>query len=43
MVSGMLVFCGTCYVYSLTHNKEIIRYTPFGGLTLILAWLAMLV
>ncbi|CAG2108410.1 unnamed protein product [Medioppia subpectinata] len=42
MTIGMCVFCGTCYTYSLTQNKEVIRYTPFGGLTLILAWLSML-
>ncbi|XP_054159899.1 transmembrane protein 256 homolog [Oppia nitens] len=42
MTAGMCVFCGTCYVYSLTHNKDIIKYTPYGGLTLILAWLSML-
>lgn len=39
--AGMSVFCGTCYVHVLTGNKGVIRFTPMGGITLIIAWLSM--
>jgi len=41
LVVGMTVFCGTCYIHVFTGNKSIIRLTPFGGITLIVAWLSM--
>lgn len=42
MVTGMLVFSGTCYIYALTERKDVIRFTPYGGMTLIVSWLSML-
>jgi uncharacterized membrane protein YgdD (TMEM256/DUF423 family) len=41
MVTGMVVFSGTCYIYALTERKQVIQFTPYGGMVLILAWLAM--
>ncbi|CAL1272272.1 unnamed protein product [Larinioides sclopetarius] len=41
LTTGMLIFCGTCYAYALTGNKSIIRFTPYGGSLLIIAWLSM--
>ncbi|XP_035214197.1 transmembrane protein 256 homolog [Stegodyphus dumicola] len=40
---GMLGFCGTCYAYALTGNKSIVRFTPYGGTILIIAWLSMMI
>ncbi|RWS27045.1 hypothetical protein B4U80_08401 [Leptotrombidium deliense] len=40
--TGMLVFCGTCYIHALTGNEAIIRFTPYGGMTIMLAWLSFL-
>jgi len=41
LVLGCLLFSGSCYCHGMTGDNNIIRVTPFGGLTLILAWLAM--
>ncbi|XP_055946812.1 transmembrane protein 256 homolog [Argiope bruennichi] len=41
LTTGMLIFCGTCYAYALTGNKSLIRFTPYGGSLLIIAWLSM--
>ena len=41
LFTGMTVFSGTCYIHVLTGNKGIIRFTPMGGITLIIAWLSM--
>ncbi|OWF49687.1 transmembrane protein 256 homolog [Mizuhopecten yessoensis] len=41
MTMGTLVFCGSCYVYSLTGNDRIRYVTPYGGMMLIVAWLLM--
>ncbi|CAG2182517.1 unnamed protein product, partial [Oppiella nova] len=39
---GMTVFCGTCYAHVFSGgNKAVIRFTPMGGLTLIMGWLSM--
>ncbi len=43
MVTGMLVFCGTTYYHALTDEKSLRRFTPYGGILLILAWLSMTV
>ncbi|RWS11182.1 DUF423 domain containing protein-like protein [Dinothrombium tinctorium] len=40
LASGMIIFCGTCYIHALTGNEQIIRFTPIGGWTLILAWIS---
>lgn len=41
MVTGMLLFCGTCYYHALTGKDELRRLTPIGGSLLIAGWLAM--
>lgn len=41
MMSGTLLFCGTCYYYAFTGDKRFSRLTPMGGTCLILGWLAM--
>ncbi|KAK2176908.1 hypothetical protein NP493_632g02001 [Ridgeia piscesae] len=38
---GMLVFCGSSYVTAITGNTHVNVVTPYGGMTLMLAWLAM--
>uniref|UniRef100_A0A0N5AMY5 DUF423 domain-containing protein n=1 Tax=Syphacia muris TaxID=451379 RepID=A0A0N5AMY5_9BILA len=40
-VSGMTVFCGTIYWYSICGNEYVRRFTPIGGVTLIVAWLTL--
>jgi len=42
MVGGMVVFCGTTYYHALTGDKQYRRFTPFGGILLIVAWLSMI-
>lgn len=41
LVGGMSVFCGTIYYHALTEEKSLRKYTPYGGVLLILAWLSM--
>ena len=43
MVGGMVVFCGTTYYHALTGDKQYRRFTPYGGMLLILAWLSMII
>jgi uncharacterized membrane protein YgdD (TMEM256/DUF423 family) len=40
-IIGIILFCGTCYINVMTGNKSVIRLTPVGGVTLIIAWLSM--
>ncbi|VVC24879.1 Protein of unknown function DUF423 [Cinara cedri] len=40
-VSGIILFCGTCYYNGLTADKSFNKYTPTGGMLLIAAWLSM--
>ncbi|XP_046393253.1 transmembrane protein 256 homolog [Ischnura elegans] len=42
MISGMTIFCGTCYAYAFTGNPTVRQFTPYGGTLLIFGWLAML-
>jgi uncharacterized membrane protein YgdD (TMEM256/DUF423 family) len=42
MVTGMVFFCGTCYYSSLTGKQDMNRLAPIGGISLILAWLSMI-
>lgn len=42
MISGMTIFCGSCYVYAFTGNSNVRQFTPYGGTLLILGWLAMM-
>ncbi len=41
MVGGMTIFCGTIYYHALTEEKHLRKYTPYGGVLLILAWLSL--
>merc|ERR1712018_820205 len=41
LVGGMSVFCGTIYYHALTEEKSLRKYTPYGGVLLILGWLSM--
>lgn len=43
LLLGTIVFSGTCYVHGVTGNTEIIKYTPYGGMALIAAWLSMII
>lgn len=38
---GTMVFSGSCYYYAITDNKSVSKYAPYGGVTLILAWLSL--
>ncbi|CAP23355.1 Protein CBG02213 [Caenorhabditis briggsae] len=39
---GILLFCGPCYHYSITGVESTRKYTPLGGVTLIVAWLSFI-
>lgn len=41
-ISGIIMFCGPCYLYSITGNESLRRITPFGGLMFILGWLTFI-
>ena len=41
MIGGMTVFCGTIYYHALTEEKTLRKYTPYGGVMLIMAWLTL--
>jgi len=41
MLGGMTLFCGTCYYHALTGEKSFRKFTPYGGVLLILAWLSL--
>jgi len=38
---GTTVFCGTIYYHALTNEKQLRKYTPYGGIVLMLGWLSM--
>ncbi|XP_047514511.1 transmembrane protein 256 homolog [Pieris napi] len=40
-ITGMGLFCGTCYYHAFTGERALRRLTPIGGSCLILGWLAM--
>jgi uncharacterized membrane protein YgdD (TMEM256/DUF423 family) len=39
MILGILLFCGSLYILSLTGIRWLGAVTPFGGVALIVAWL----
>ncbi|XP_058800274.1 transmembrane protein 256-like [Phymastichus coffea] len=41
MISGIFLFCGTCYFYAFTGDKSFSKLTPLGGTCFILGWLGM--
>ncbi|CAI5438539.1 unnamed protein product [Caenorhabditis angaria] len=42
LTTGIILFCGPCYHYSITGQEETRKFTPIGGVTLILAWLSFI-
>ena len=42
MITGTTIFCGTIYYHALTEEKVLRKYTPYGGIVLMLAWVSML-
>lgn len=43
MTVGMMLFSGSCYYHALTGNQGVRYVTPYGGMLLIAAWLAMMI
>ncbi|XP_021960334.1 transmembrane protein 256 isoform X2 [Folsomia candida] len=41
MTLGTCVFCGSCYLYGFTGDQSMAKLAPFGGSTLIVAWLSL--
>ncbi|KAL4220331.1 hypothetical protein ACF0H5_020738 [Mactra antiquata] len=42
MVTGMVIFSGTCYYQAITEDGRVRKATPYGGMLLILSWFAMM-
>ncbi|CRK99377.1 CLUMA_CG012608, isoform A [Clunio marinus] len=42
MITGILLFSGTCYYSALTGDQKFNRLAPLGGTSLILAWVSMM-
>jgi len=42
MAVGTTVFCGACYYHGLTGDPSVKKFAPFGGSTLILAWISLI-
>lgn len=38
-ILGILLFCGSLYVYAITDNEAFGKITPFGGISFMLGWL----
>ena len=38
-ILGILLFCGSLYVYAITGNETFGKITPFGGISFMLGWL----
>jgi len=41
IITGTTIFCGTIYYHALTNEKHLRKYTPYGGIVLMLGWLSM--
>jgi len=41
MLTGMSIFSGTCYYHCLTGKSNLRKITPYGGMLLIAAWIAI--
>ncbi|XP_048246870.1 transmembrane protein 256 homolog [Haliotis rufescens] len=41
MTVGTLLFSGSCYYHALSGNTSVRYITPYGGMMIICAWLAM--
>jgi len=42
MITGIILFSGTCYYSSTTGDSRFNRLAPLGGTSLILAWVSMM-
>ncbi|XP_026830801.1 transmembrane protein 256-like [Ooceraea biroi] len=42
MLSGIMLFCGSCYYTAFTYDRRFSATTPIGGFCLILGWCSML-
>jgi len=42
MAIGSTLFCGSCYYYGFTGDQSLNKFAPYGGSTLILAWLSLI-
>ncbi|XP_011860270.1 PREDICTED: transmembrane protein 256-like [Vollenhovia emeryi] len=41
ILSGIILFCGSCYYTAFTNNRKFSATTPIGGFCFILAWCSM--
>ncbi|KAE9421279.1 hypothetical protein Angca_004937, partial [Angiostrongylus cantonensis] len=41
-LSGIIMFCGPCYHYSITGQKSTRKFTPIGGVMFILGWITFI-
>ncbi|CAL7950016.1 unnamed protein product [Xylocopa violacea] len=41
LLSGIILFSGTCYYYAFTGDKQLNKLTPVGGVCFIMGWLSM--
>ncbi|XP_017796051.1 PREDICTED: transmembrane protein 256 homolog [Habropoda laboriosa] len=41
LLSGIVLFCGTCYYYAFTGDNQWNKLTPIGGVCFIMGWLSM--
>ncbi|KAL0132588.1 hypothetical protein PUN28_000386 [Cardiocondyla obscurior] len=41
MMSGIVLFCGSCYYTAFTNDRTFSKTTPIGGFCFILAWCSM--
>ncbi|KAF5402397.1 hypothetical protein PHET_04257 [Paragonimus heterotremus] len=39
---GMSLFCGSCYYVALTRDARFSKIAPIGGVTLVVAWLSLM-
>jgi len=42
-VLGTAAFSGSCYMVALTEDKEYGQLAPVGGITLMMAWLSLVI
>ncbi|CAL8118970.1 unnamed protein product [Orchesella dallaii] len=42
MTTGSVLFCGSCYYHGLTGSPKVKQFAPYGGVTLIVAWLSLI-
>uniref|UniRef100_A0A1I7WG19 Transmembrane protein 144 n=1 Tax=Heterorhabditis bacteriophora TaxID=37862 RepID=A0A1I7WG19_HETBA len=43
LITGIMLFCGPCYHFSITGNEVTRKLTPIGGIILIMGWLSFIV